>query len=168
MGMRDHAEPADGETMVFHTILIVAADVWRTARVPGTYYVRVFRSSTYALPVILAADTGNHPDVSVVNRIDEVCAVLAEILMDLPGVATARLDAVGRWVTVMPAGLFGPSIGETFTRVTFESGQPRGAYLRHSEVEELVGDRVRPLTATDCAPAALTARGVPTARVSRH
>jgi hypothetical protein len=156
---------SDGETLVFQTMMIVAPGVWRFGAFEGTYYVRVFRSSTYAKAVVLLADTGNEPEVSVANRIDEICSILAEAVFQLPGVRGAQLDAVASWVTVMPAGLFGPSFGEKFDQVTFEGGRPRNRYLRHAEVEELVGDQVRQLAAADCTPAALDARGVGTMRV---
>lgn len=157
----------DGNTLTYETVLTGGPRVWRFIPLAGSYYVRVFRSSTFAKPVVLVADTGNDPAASVVNRVDEVCAILADALFQLPGVALAQLDAVARWVTVMPAGLHGPSFGETFNLVTFDNGRPRNQYLRHSEVEDLVGDRVCQLTAADCTVEALTKRGVPTMRVNR-
>jgi hypothetical protein len=159
---------SDGGTLTFQTVMIVAPSAWRFMGLEGIYYVRVFRSSTYAKPVVLLADTGNEPEVSVVNRIDEICSLLAEALFQLPGVVGAQLDAVARWVTVTPAGLYGPAFGEKFDLVTFEGGRPRNQYLRHPEVEELVGDSVRPLAAADCTPTALDARGVGTMRVDRN
>jgi hypothetical protein len=154
--------------MVAQVLLIIAPDVWRHGGREGVYYVRVFRRSRYALPVVLLADTGNDADVSVVNRVDEICSVVADVLMDFPGVVTGQLDSLASWVTVIPAGLFGPLFGEMFGRVTFKTGRPSNTSLRHDEVEQLVGDRVRQLRAADCTRAALTKRGVTTANVSRH
>jgi hypothetical protein len=136
----------------------------------GAYYVRVFRPSSGDRPSVIITDTGNHPVASATNRFDEIAVLVADRVFGIPGVAPADLTSVARWLENTPAGLHGPNFGETYNEVWFEGGgsfpRMRHRYLRHAEVEELIGERVEPLPAAKCAPASLRRRGVQEIRVA--
>jgi hypothetical protein len=137
----------------------------------GAYYVRVFRPPSGDRPTVIIADTGNDPVASVTNRFDEIAVIASDRILGVPGVAAGDLTVLARWLDNWPAGTFGPS-GETYNEVWFEGGKDatfpelRHRYLRHPEVEKLIGARVRPLQAKDCTRERLRRRGVREIRVT--
>ncbi|GAA3388663.1 hypothetical protein [Cryptosporangium minutisporangium] len=160
---------SDGTSLVTEAVLSIDPDLLRhsflLAGQPGYYYVRIFRKSAEAQPVIVLADTGNIPEASVVNQIDVVAWVTARTLLDQPDTTMEQLGSVGRWITISPP--IG-SIGAVTNEVLFDGGRPRPRYLSsHAEIEDVVGDTVRPLAPGDFAVESLDARGVRVARVGR-
>ena len=160
---------SDGTSLVTEAVLSIDPNLLLNSFLfggqPGHYYVRIFRKSAGAQPVIVLADTGNIPEASVVNQIDVVAWVTARTLLDRPDTTMEQLGSVGRWIAISPP--IG-AIGAAPAEVLFNGGQPRPRYLSsHHEIEDVVGDTVRPLAPGDFAVESLAARGVRIVRVGR-
>lgn len=122
------------------------------------FHVRVFRPAG-ELPVVVMGQMGDNHSQSITNAVEEVAAVVAELLL-----GGAAHDTV-RWVQLYPPGRFGGPHSEAglIQAVRFDEpyGSPRWGHRTHDELEELAGGAVRSWHSSDYTIPAMTQRGIP-------
>jgi hypothetical protein len=149
------ADQDDGPTLDTEAVL-----EWR---MPGKanqcrFHIRVFRPAG-ELPVVVMGEMGDNHSQSITNAVEEVAAIVAELLLD-----GAAHDTV-RWVQLYPPGqASGPHSEDGLIQtVTFDEPyrSPSWAYCTREELEELAGGAVRSWHASDYTVPVMTRRGIP-------
>ncbi|MFI5736082.1 hypothetical protein ACIA49_38570 [Kribbella sp. NPDC051587] len=149
------ADKNDGPTLDTETVL-----EWR---MPGysndcRFHIRVFRPDGQ-LPVVVMGQMGDHHSQSIMNCVEEVAAVVGELLLD-----GAAHDTV-QWVQMFPPGSVGGPSAEAglIQAVGFAKpyGSPNWNFLTHDELENLAGGPVRRWHSSGYTVPAMTQRGIP-------
>jgi hypothetical protein len=114
-------------------------------RMPGysnecRFHIRVFRPAG-ELPVVVMGQMGDHRSQSIMNCVEEVAAVVAELLLD-----GAAHDTI-RWVQLFPPGQVDGPRSEAGLIQTVVFGKPYGSpdwsFTTHDQLEEVAGGPVR-------------------------
>ena len=149
------ADQNDGPTLATEAVL-----EWR---MPGysnecRFHIRVFRPAGQ-LPVVMMGQMGDHRSQSIMNCVEEVAAVVSELLLN-----GATHNTI-RWVQQFPPGTVDGPRSEAGLIQTVVFGKPYGSpdwsFTTHDQVEELAGGPVRRWHSSDYTVATMTQRGIP-------
>jgi len=172
---RFRRRPTDQPAPVDEAVLVIDQHAlpYRSPQWYGhaNYHVRVFRPDGSPKPVVVMGDLDNVPIASITNKCPEVTAIVADLVLERPGVHPNRLGDHARWLTYYAAdgGMdeqfyevhgFYQVPGYTPPLVTHESDP-----LWREEAENLVGGVLAAWRRRDYTVAKLGRRGVRVMRV---